>query len=207
MNNYALFTIDSNRDINVIHTLKDTNNRDWAKEFWKYIDNYYKGVPLSDELDSLVPDSNLSDKIEDDKFKENREKYDVFVKKTFGNDYKIGIDKDFVNVYNKDNQIVGQIVKYDGKIIKGQIDMFSDVNSNNYLAELLELRNLLLLKTAIKNKKVEEYNTLFGLSETTDRNEIRNSIFDTLETYYNKVKTGTFEMNDLLNTIAPVIRI
>lgn len=207
MNNYALFTIDSNRDINVIHTLKDTNNRDWAKEFWKYIDNYYKGVPLSDDLDNLDNDSTLSDKIEDDKFKDNREKYDVFVKKTFGNDFKIGIDKDFVNVYNKDNQIVGQIVKYDGKIIKGQIDMFSDINSNNYLAELLELRNLLLLKTAIKNKKVEEYNTLFGLSETTDRNEIRNSIFDTLETYYNKVKTGTFEMNDLLNTIAPVIRI
>lgn len=207
MNNYALFTIDSNRDIKIIFTLKDSTDRDWAKEFWAYIDDYYKGVPLSDDLDNLDNDSTLSDKIEDDKFKDNREKYDIFVKKTFGNDYKIGIDKDFVNVYNKDNQIVGQIVKYDGKIIKGQIDMFSDINSNNYLAELLELRNLLLLKSAIKNKKVEEYNTLFGLTETTDRNQIRNSIFDTLENYYNKVKTGTFEMNDLLSTIAPVIRI
>lgn len=206
MNNYALFTIDSNRDINIIYTLKETTARDWAKEFWKYIDNYYKGVPLADKLDNL-DNNNLSDKIEDDKFKENRNNYDLFVKKTFGNDYKIGIDNDFVNVYNKNNQIVGQIVKYDGKIIKGQFNMFSDVNTTNYLAKMLELRNLLLLKTAIKNKKVEEYNTLFGLSETTDRNEIRNSIFDTLESYYNKVKTGTFEMNDLLNTIAPVIRI
>ncbi len=400
-NNYALFTIDSNRNINIIHKLKETNAVDWAKEFWKYIDNYYKGIALdiegdsfdtrqipkntneklnydfdsikalyknsdynwgikririldlaaisktanivngrevfkkledikvdknkyeyisgsgdynhhslnmkmrqelrsmeekypnevkniaghfnvwfdngemieiripfndignslynvesspnvigqgiwfayikkiltnapdkdtaimflqkynldiylydvynSNEFQNLVnntePDSTLSDKIEDDKFKDNREKYDIFVKKTFGNDFKIGIDKDFVNVYNKDNQIVGQIVKYDGKIIKGQIDMFSDINSNNYLAELLELRNLLLLKSAIKNKKVEEYNTLFGLTETTDRNQIRNSIFDTLENYYNKVKNGTFEMNDLLSTIAPVIRI
>lgn len=171
------------------------------------IEYIYNSIEFQNLVNNTEPDYTLSDKIEDDKFKDNREKYDIFVKKTFGNDFKIGIDKDFVNVYNKNNQIVGQIVKYDGKIIKGQIDMFSDINSNNYLAELLELRNLLLLKTAIKNKKVEEYNTLFGLTETTDRNQIRNSIFDTLENYYNKVKTGTFEMNDLLSTIAPVIRI
>jgi hypothetical protein len=193
--------------------LTNAPDKDTAIKFLKTynldidLDYIYNSTEFKALLNNIEPSSNLSDKIEDDKFKENRDKYDVFVKKTFGTDYKLGLTEDFVNVYNKDNVVVGQIVKYDGKIIKGQIDMFSDVNSTNYLAQLLELRNLLLLKSAIKNKKVVEYNTLFGLADSTERNDIRNSIFDTLETYYNKVKTGTFEMNDLLNTIAPVIRI